>query len=185
MRRGWLGVRIQNVDDTIAESLDLGPTRGALVSGTDARGPAAAAGIETGDVIVGFDGHDVKESRELPKIVAQTPVGKDVAIVVVRKGKTLTKTVKLGRLDDVGKVVAATDTQARRQDAADPTGVGRRAGRARHDVLGPHQRDASEVHDQRQRVVGRRHRRRRADSPAAEPSASSRARCWSRSTRSR
>lgn len=99
-RRGWLGVRIQSVDDTIAASLDLGEVRGALVSGTDPKGPATAAGIQTGDVIVKFDGQDVKESRDLPKIVALTPVGKDVAVVVVRSGKTLSKTVKLGRLED-------------------------------------------------------------------------------------
>ena len=118
VRRGWLGVRIQNVDDTIAESLDLGKTRGALVSGTDAKGPAAEAGIETGDVIVSFDGHEVKESRELPKIVALTPVGKDVPVVVVRKGKELSKNVKLGRLDDVTKVAAKTD--GAKPDAATP-----------------------------------------------------------------
>ncbi len=99
-RRGWLGVRIQNVDDQIAESLDLGRTRGAFVSGTDLKGPASVGGIETGDVIVAFDGQDVKESRDLPKIVAQTPVGKDVAVVLVRKGKQLLKTVKLGLLED-------------------------------------------------------------------------------------
>ena len=99
-RRGWLGVRIQNVDDQIADSLDLGKTRGAFVSGTDAKGPASAGGIETGDVIVKFDGQDIKESRDLPKIVAQAPVGKDVDVVVVRKGKELSKTVKLGLLED-------------------------------------------------------------------------------------
>ncbi len=120
VRRGWLGVRIQNVDDSIAASLDLGKTRGALVSGTDAKGPAAAAGIETGDVIVSFDGHDVKESRELPKIVALTPVGKDVPVVVVRKGKELRKTVKLGRLDDVTKAAAKSDAKP---DAATPPGA--------------------------------------------------------------
>ncbi len=118
VRRGWLGVRIQNVDDSIAESLDLGKTRGALVSGTDTRGPAASAGIETGDVIVKFDGHDVTESRELPKIVAQTPVGQDVPVVVMRKGKALTKSVKLGRLEDVTKVSTGSSTKP---DAATPT----------------------------------------------------------------
>ena len=112
VRRGWLGVRIQNVDDSIAESLDLGKTRGALVSGTDAKGPAATAGIETGDVIIKFDGHDVTESRELPKIVALTPVGKDVPVVVMRKGKALTRSVKLGRLDDVTKVAAKSAEKA-------------------------------------------------------------------------
>ena len=99
-RRGWLGVRIQNVDDSVADSLELGPVRGALVAGTDAKGPATAGGVEVGDVIVKFDGKDIKESRDLPKIVAQAPVGKDVDVVVMRKGKTLIKTVKLGRLED-------------------------------------------------------------------------------------
>ncbi len=109
VRRGWLGVRIQNVDDTIAESLDLGPTRGALVSGTDAKGPATAAGIEAGDVIVKFDGQDISESRDLPKIVAQTPVGKDVPVVVMRKGKEIAKTVRLGRLEDGEQKVATAE----------------------------------------------------------------------------
>ena len=117
-RRGWLGVRIQNVDDTIADSLNLGPTRGAFVSGTDPKGPATAAGIQTQDVIVKFDGQDVKESRDLPKIVAQEPVGKEVAVVLMRNGKQLTKTVKLGRLED-GEQHAALDTKSR-NDATKP-----------------------------------------------------------------
>ncbi len=99
-RRGWLGVRIQNVDDTIAESLNLGQVRGALVAGTDDKGPAKAAGLKAGDVIVKFDGIDIKELRDLPKIVASAPVGKDVEIVVVRQGKQITKTIKLGRLEE-------------------------------------------------------------------------------------
>jgi serine protease Do len=105
-RRGWLGVRIQNVDELIAESLGLGKVRGALVAGVDEKGPAKAAGIQTGDVIVKFDGIDIKESRELPKIVALAPVGKDVEIVVVRQGKDVPITVKLGRLEDSEKKVA-------------------------------------------------------------------------------
>jgi serine protease Do len=99
-RRGWLGVHIQNVDDTIAESLNLGQVRGALVAGTDDKGPAKAAGLKAGDVIVKFDGIEIKESRDLPKIVAAAPVGKDVEIVVIRQGKRITKTIKLGRLED-------------------------------------------------------------------------------------
>jgi serine protease Do len=99
-RRGWLGVHIQNVDDTIAESLNLGQVRGALVAGTDDKGPAKAAGLKAGDVIVKFDGIEIKESRDLPKIVAAAPVGKDVEIVVIRQGKQITKTLKLGRLED-------------------------------------------------------------------------------------
>jgi serine protease Do len=116
-RRGWLGVRIQNVDDSVAESLELGPVRGALVSGTDAKGPASAGGLEVGDVIVKFDGKDIKESRDLPKMVAQAPVGKEVEIVVVRKGKTITKTVKLGLLEDGEKRVPVAPKKA---EAAPP-----------------------------------------------------------------
>jgi serine protease Do len=106
-RRGWLGVRIQNVDDSIAESLGLGTARGALVAGIDDRGPAKPAGLQSGDVIVKFDNHDIKESRDLPKLVASMPVGKEVEVVIIRKGQEITKTVKLGRLED-GEKVAAT-----------------------------------------------------------------------------
>ncbi len=118
-RRGWLGVRIQSVDDTVAASLDLGPTRGALVSGTDPKGPASAAGIQTEDVIVKFDGQDVRSSRDLPKIVAQEPVGKDVPVVLMRHGKELTKRVTLGRLED-GEQHAALAPRAEDRPATAP-----------------------------------------------------------------
>jgi serine protease Do len=100
VRRGWLGVRIQQVTDEIADSLNVKPPRGALIAGVDDKGPAKPAGIEPGDVIVKFDGKDVKEMRDLPRIVADTPVGKDVEVTVIRKGKEEKKTVKLGRLED-------------------------------------------------------------------------------------
>lgn len=107
-RRGWLGVRIQNVDDATAEALGLGTARGALVAGIDEKGPAKPAGLEVGDVIVKFDGKEVKDSRDLPRIVAATPVGKDVPVQIMRKGKELAKTVKLGRLEDGEKVQQAS-----------------------------------------------------------------------------
>ena len=107
VRRGWLGVRIQQVSDEIAESLSINPTRGALVAGIDDKGPAKPAGIEPGDVIVKFDGKDVKEMRDLPKIVADTPVGKDVEVIVIRKGKEESRKVTLGRLEDTEKVQQA------------------------------------------------------------------------------
>jgi len=116
MRRGWLGVRIQQVTDDIAESLGLKPARGALVAGVDDKGPAKPAGIEPGDVIVKFDGKDIKEMKDLPRIVADTPVGKDVPVVVVRKGKEESKTVKLGRLEDAEKVQAAAKTDNKDED---------------------------------------------------------------------
>ena len=99
-RRGWLGVRIQDVDEFIAESLGLGKARGALVSGVDEKGPSAGAGIKPGDVIVSFDGKPVANAHELPKIVATSPVSKPVDVVVVRDGKEMTKKVTLGRLED-------------------------------------------------------------------------------------
>ncbi len=105
-RRGWLGVRIQQVTDEIADSLGMKQSRGALVAGVDDKGPAKPAGIEPGDVIVKFDGHEIKEMRDLPRVVADTPVGKDVQVTIIRKGKEDTKTVKLGRLEDGEKKAA-------------------------------------------------------------------------------
>jgi serine protease Do len=106
VRRGWLGVRIQQVSDEIAESLSIKPARGALIAGIDDKGPAKPAGIEPGDVVVKFDGKDIKEMRDLPKIVAETSVGKDVEVVIIRKGKEEKLTVKLGRLEDGEKQAA-------------------------------------------------------------------------------
>jgi serine protease Do len=108
VRRGWLGVRIQQVDEQIADSLNIKPPRGALIAGVDDKGPAKPAGIEPGDVVVKFDGKDIKEMRDLPKIVADTPVGKNVEVVIIRKGKEEKKTVKLGRLEDAPKQASLT-----------------------------------------------------------------------------
>jgi serine protease Do len=107
-RRGWLGVRIQNVDETIAESLGLGKPRGALVAGVDDKGPGKPAGVKAGDVIIKFDGKDVKDSRELPKIVAATAVGREVNVIVVRGGKEQELKVTLGRLEE-GEKQASLD----------------------------------------------------------------------------
>jgi serine protease Do len=111
-RRGWLGVRIQAVDQTIAETLGLGEPRGALVAGVDEKGPSKAAGLEAGDVIVTFDGKPIKESRDLPRLVGQTAVGRVVAVGIIRKGKELSIPVTLGRLDETDKQAkAGTPTQ--------------------------------------------------------------------------
>jgi serine protease Do len=107
-RRGWLGVRIQQVTDDIAESLNIKPARGALVAGVEEKGPSKPAGIEAGDVIVKFDGHEIKEMKDLPRIVADTPVGKEVEVIIVRKGQEETRSVKLGRLEDGEKQAALT-----------------------------------------------------------------------------
>ncbi|MBB4369560.1 serine protease Do [Bradyrhizobium sp. cir1] len=110
LRRGWLGVRIQSVTDEIAESLNIKPPRGALVAGVDDKGPAKPAGIEPGDVVVKFDGKDVKDPKDLSRVVADTAVGKEVDVVVIRKGQEETKKVTLGRLQDPEKVQAAVKT---------------------------------------------------------------------------
>jgi serine protease Do len=107
LRRGWLGVRIQQVTDEIAESLNIKPARGALVAGVDDKGPAKPAGIEPGDVVVKFDGKDVKDPKDLSRVVADTAVGKEVDVVVIRKGNEETKKVTLGRLEDTDKVQQA------------------------------------------------------------------------------
>ncbi len=99
VQRGWLGVRIQQVSDEIAESLSISPPRGALIAGIDDKGPAKGQ-LDPGDVVVKFDGQEVKEMRDLPRIVADTPVGKEVQVVVIHKGKEETKTIKLGKLNE-------------------------------------------------------------------------------------
>lgn len=104
VRRGWLGVRIQTVDDATADALGLkGGAKGALIAGVDEKGPAKTSGLEVGDVITKFNGTTVKSSSDLPRIVASTPVGKVVEVIVVRKGTETTKSVTLGRLDDPEK----------------------------------------------------------------------------------
>jgi serine protease Do len=103
LRRGWLGVRIQQVTDEIAESLNIKPARGALIAGIDDKGPAKPAGIEPGDVVVKFDGKDIKEPKDLSRVVADTAVGKEVDVIVIRKGEEQTKHVTLGRLEDNDK----------------------------------------------------------------------------------
>jgi serine protease Do len=108
LRRGWLGVRIQQVTDEIAESLNIKPARGALIAGVEEKGPAKPAGIEPGDVVVKFDGKDIKEPKDLSRVVADTAVGKEVEVVIIRKGAEETRKVTLGRLDDGDKAVQAS-----------------------------------------------------------------------------
>jgi serine protease Do len=108
LRRGWLGVRIQQVTDEIAESLNIKPARGALIAGVDDKGPAKPAGIEPGDVVVTFDGKDIKEPKDLSRVVADTAVGKEVDVVIIRKGAQETRKVTLGRLEDSDKAVQAS-----------------------------------------------------------------------------
>lgn len=99
-RRGWLGVRIQTVTDQIAESLEMGTARGALVAGVTERGPAEDAGIKSGDVILTFNGHPVEEMRDLPRMVAETPIDQKATVKVLRNGKQIELKVKVGELPE-------------------------------------------------------------------------------------
>ncbi len=119
-RRGWLGVRIQPVTDDIAESLGMANPEGALVAGIIEGGPVAGGEIQPGDVIVSFDGKPIVEMRDLPRIVAESPVGKAVDVEVMRKGVRMTVKVTLGRLEDGEKLASATagEDQKAEQPAA-------------------------------------------------------------------
>ena len=156
-RRGWLGVRIQQVTDDIAESLNIKPPHGALVAGVDDSGPAKPAGIEPGDVVIKFDGHDVKEMHDLPRIVADTPVGKEVDVVVIRKGKEETHKVKIGRLEDGEKAAAAN---ADKDNAAPPKTAVQKTLGLELSSLSDDLRKKFKVQRQRQR---RDHHRRRSE----------------------
>jgi serine protease Do len=98
-KRGWIGVKIQEVTPEIADSLKLGGQRGALVSSVTPKGPAEAAGLQAGDVILSFDHHDIKHMRELPLLVAQDEIGKKVPLSVWRKGKMEAVELTLGQLE--------------------------------------------------------------------------------------
>ncbi|MBE7184955.1 MAG: DegQ family serine endoprotease [Methylobacterium mesophilicum] len=110
-RRGWLGVRIQPVTEEISESLGMKGTKGALVAGVIKGGPVDNGTIQPGDVILKFDGKDVATMRDLPRVVAESPVGKAVDVQIVRKGKQETVKVTLGRLEDNDQAADETDTQ--------------------------------------------------------------------------
>ena len=98
--RGWLGVSIQEVTPALAKSFDLKEKKGALVAQVVSGSPAEKAGIEQGDVIVEFDGKEVTDSKDLPRLVASTPVGKSVSIKLWRNGKVLDRQVKVGEMQE-------------------------------------------------------------------------------------
>ncbi len=108
VERGWIGVQIQPVTPEIASSLGLPGTAGTLVAGVQANGPAAKASMEQGDVILSFNGQDVAETRELPRIVAGTPAGQPVDVVVWRNGERKTLRVTVAQMKD--DQVASADT---------------------------------------------------------------------------
>jgi len=115
-KRGWLGVQIQAVSEEIAESLGLKNTHGALVAGVVKESPAESAGFKTGDVILSFDGRTVPESRRLPRMVAETDVGKKVQVVIWRNGKRENLAVQLGELEKVDQAALTTPEESAPKD---------------------------------------------------------------------
>ena len=98
-RRGWLGVRIQEVTKEIAEAVELKKPEGALVASVGEKSPADKAGIKAGDIILEFDGKKIDKMRTLPRVVANTKVGKNVKVQIWRNKKLISKNLKLGRLE--------------------------------------------------------------------------------------
>jgi serine protease Do len=116
-RRGWLGVKIQDVTPDVAEAMGLTDAKGALITDVP-DGPAKDAGMLAGDVIVAFDGANVADTRELVRRVADAPVGQAVKVVVMRDGKTTTLDVTLGRREEAegGAVPAAAAPEAPKEE---------------------------------------------------------------------
>lgn len=100
VQRGWLGVKIQTITDDLAEGLGMKETKGALVVEVMPDSPAAKAGIKSGDVILSFDGKGISEMRRLPRIVAETAIGKTVDVKVLRSGDEKALQVKVAELQD-------------------------------------------------------------------------------------
>ena len=105
--RGWLGVRIQAVTPQLAESFGLEEKKGALVSQVFKGSPADKAGMKQGDIILEFDHTEISNSRDLSRIVASTPVGKSVAIIIFRNGKTIHLRATVGEMEEPTEIAKA------------------------------------------------------------------------------
>lgn len=116
VRRGWLGVRIQPVTDDIAQSLGLKESKGALIAGLVENSGVDNKEIKAGDVVIRYDGKPVERARDLPRLVAESAVGDEVEVVVIRDGEEKTVKVKLGRLVEDDN---ATEDQAPPPDAGE------------------------------------------------------------------
>jgi serine protease Do len=123
-KRGWLGVKIQQVSPDIAESMGLKEASGALVASVEDGGPAAVANLRGGDIILKFDGQDIKEMRTLPRIVAETVIGREVPVTVWRDGRELTLTAKVGELPDDQKLASTAPDKPAPAQPTELTGLG-------------------------------------------------------------
>lgn len=108
INRGWLGVKIQEVSEEVADSLGLKKTVGALVLDVDKDGPAAKAGIVAGDIITSFAGKEISEMRMLPRLVAETKAGKSVALTYLHKGQSKNTSVTIGESEEPAEDITRT-----------------------------------------------------------------------------
>ena len=116
VERGWLGVQIQEVTPEIAQSLNLPKPEGALVADVTKDSPAAKAGLKQGDVILAFNGHDIAKVRDLPLVVAQTPVGAKAKVDVLRGGQKTAVDVAIGPMPENPQQVAQSDQGDQQQE---------------------------------------------------------------------
>ena len=140
-RRGWLGVRIQDVTEDVAEAMGLETAAGALITDVP-EGPAKSAGLLSGDVITGFDGVDVADTRALVRQVGNTTVGKTVDVVVNREGETKTLAVTLGRREDAERAEAPSDEGEAAPDVVEKDILGLTLG-----VITPEKREELNIPD--------------------------------------
>jgi serine protease Do len=114
-RWGWIGVRLQTPSDDLANGFHLASTAGALIARLDKGGPADMAGLLEGDLVLSFAGSEVKHARQLPRIVAQAPVGEEAEMVILRGGERKTLKVKVGLLEEPrGQVASPPHAKPRR-----------------------------------------------------------------------
>ena len=123
-RRGWLGVKIQTISEDIAETLGVEENTGALVAAVEPGSPAEKAGIQDGDVILKFDDKTILSMRGLPRIVAQTPIGKSVPVELLRNGERKTLNVEVGRLAEDDKNAEPDDADKDSSQAPDASQEG-------------------------------------------------------------
>lgn len=145
-KRGWIGVRIQSVTDDIAESLDLGAVRGALVASVTPKGPADAAGLKPGDIVTEFNGQKLDAVKQLPRLVADTAIDTTATLRVYRDGKTLNLSVKIAELEKAEEAGLVTGVEKSKKethdDGVDIPGTGLKLG-----VITPEDRDELELPD--------------------------------------
>jgi serine protease Do len=117
--RAWFGARIQAVTEELAEGLGVEP-KGAVIADVNDSGPARRAGLQVGDVIIGFDGKSVTDARELARFVGETQPATNIEIVILREGREIRKMVGLGRLDESHPAASPPSTKDAQPDKPVP-----------------------------------------------------------------